>query len=91
MPLWFVRAYSKLYVWTRRYANWRLRGLSALLRSLTRDYVLCTPCGQLFLNHKVAASYACLVSGDWVEPEPHQFLDELIGRDRVYRHRRLRR
>lgn len=78
IPWRLTRAYSRAYALSRDRGGFRLRGLSAILRTAQLDRLIKTKCGTLYFNHRIAPSYACLVSGDWIEPETHEFLDAMI-------------
>jgi FkbM family methyltransferase len=78
--IWFLIAklYSRVCRFLGDTFRWRARGLGWVLRQVNFDTVVWVHGAPIFFDHKVGPSYTWLISGEWNEPETHQFLRAVI-------------
>jgi FkbM family methyltransferase len=79
--LWFLfaRLYSRFCRALSSRFGWRARGLGWFLRRISFDTVISVHGAPVFFDHRVAPCYTWLISGEWNEPETHQFLRAVIA------------
>ena len=74
-----ARAYGFVYGMVLAVTGRRIRGLLPFLRRIRKPHVFRVKGRTMFLSPSVAASYACLPGGWYVEPETHGFLNRVLA------------
>lgn len=80
MFFYLAKAYAYVYVFVQKWFGINIRGLGFALRLVRSDRIISVMGLKMYFNHKVAASYARPVTGNWNEPETHELLNYVIPR-----------
>lgn len=80
MFFYLTKIYAYIYFTVQKLLGVNIRGLGFALRLVRSDRVIMVNGLKMYFNHKVAASYARPVIGDWNEPETHILLNYVLPR-----------